>query len=165
LKKPISLALKGIIWYNTIKSKIEFTTYMGTKFMMGKESSQKSLHDADYICKQVVTEESFYHTLYILGSTLFEDEDFAEMYCDDNGRRSLPPSLIVRLLLLQEYENVLDRKAAEYVKYNIAWKYALKVPLDYEGFAHSSICKFRARPMVHELEKNLLANYAKQPKS
>ena len=121
--------------------------------MMGKESSQKSLHDADYICKQVVTEESFYHTLYILGSTLFEDEDFAEMYCDDNGRGSLPHSLIVRFLLLQEYENVLDRKVAEYVKYKIAWKYALKVPLDYEGFAHSSICKFRARLMVHELEK------------
>ena len=121
--------------------------------MMGRESLQKSLHDPDYICTQVVPKDSFYHTLYFLGSALFEDEDFSEMYCDNNGRKSIPPSLLAKVLLLQEYEDVSDRKAAENVRYNIAWKYALRVPLDYEGFDHSSICKFRTRLMVYELEE------------
>ncbi|SDM17298.1 hypothetical protein SAMN04488692_11950, partial [Halarsenatibacter silvermanii] len=54
--------------------------------MMGKKSSQKSFHDADYICEDVVPKDSFYHSLHRLGSSLFDDEDFAEMYCEDNGR-------------------------------------------------------------------------------
>ena len=132
--------------------------------MMGKKSSQKTIQDADYICSQVVPKDSFYHNLFLLGPALFRDEDFSEMYCDNNGRKSLPPSLMAKVLLLQEYENVSDRKAAENVKYNIAWKHALEVPLVYEGFDHSSICKFRARLMVHELEEKPFRKLCKAAK-
>ena len=44
---------------------------------------------------------------------LFEDEDFAELYCADNGRDSVPPSLLSTALLLQTHDRVSDAEAKQ----------------------------------------------------
>ena len=41
-----------------------------------------------------------------VGPGLFRDEDFAELYCPDNGRPSVPPSLLALALLLQTHDPV-----------------------------------------------------------
>ena len=50
------------------------------------------------------------HTLYgYLAQNrqhLFRDEDFAALYCADNGRTSVPPSLAISILFLRAYERV-----------------------------------------------------------
>ncbi|MGA2607348.1 MAG: hypothetical protein ABSH01_07820 [Terriglobia bacterium] len=43
---------------------------------------------------------------------LFRDEGFAALYCPDNGRVSVPPSLAVSMLLLRAYEGVNFVEAA-----------------------------------------------------
>lgn len=53
------------------------------------------------------------------------------MYAENVGRPSLPPALLAQVLLLQEHDNVSDREAARRVKRDLAWKYALHLPIDY----------------------------------
>jgi hypothetical protein len=48
-----------------------------------------------------------------VSDVLFPNEDLAMMYCPDNGRPSLPPSLMNGVLLLQFYDNVSDKEAVE----------------------------------------------------
>ena len=40
-----------------------------------------------------VGQDTFYGLLASLRGQLFSDDDFAEIYCPDNGRDSVPPSL------------------------------------------------------------------------
>ena len=64
---------------------------------------------------------------------LFRDADFAEFYCLDNGRTSVPPSLLATALLLQTYAKVSDAEAKARADFDIRWKVALgKVALGIE---------------------------------
>jgi transposase len=76
---------------------------------------------------------------------LFRDEDLQDMYCADNGRPSLPPSLMAGALLLQFYDDVSDREAVERMMYDLRWKVALDLPLDFPGLDATSFCVFRRR--------------------
>ena len=120
--------------------------------MLSRQSPQKSFYDVDQVCPEVVPKESFYHALNVLGPAIISDDDFAEMYCEDNGAPSIPPALLAKTLLLQRHDNVSDRQAAENVRLHIGWKHALGVPLNYQGFNYSNLSRFRARLLVHDLE-------------
>lgn len=72
-------------------------------------------------------------------------EDLAALYCEGNGRPGLDPVLMTAVSLLQFMEKAPDRKAEEYVRLHLGWKYALDLELGYEGFDHSSLGKFRDR--------------------
>ena len=63
--------------------------------MMGERSPQGSLFAAGTRHLEFVGRESFYGFLAQHGGELFRDADFAGFYCPDNGRRSVPPSLLV----------------------------------------------------------------------
>ena len=43
---------------------------------------------------------------------MFSDDDFAEIYCPDNGRDSVPPGLLATALLLQTYDQVSDAESS-----------------------------------------------------
>jgi hypothetical protein len=72
-------------------------------------------------------------------------EKLAALYCADNGRPAIEPVLALGVTLLQFMEKVPDRKAEENLRLHLGWKYALDVELDYGGFDHSSLGKFRER--------------------
>lgn len=72
-------------------------------------------------------------------------EDLATLYCQDNGRPGLEPVLMTAVCLLQFMEKAPDRKAEEYVRLHLGWKYALDLELADDGFDHSSLGKFRDR--------------------
>jgi transposase len=80
-----------------------------------------------------------------VSDVLFPDDDLAAMYCPDNGRPSLPPSLMNGVLLLQFYDNVSDEEAVERTKYDLRWKVALDLALDFPGFHPTSLTKYRNR--------------------
>ena len=61
--------------------------------MLGKRSKQLGLLEADHLYLDYVGKGSFYGFLASLRGQLFRDEDFADLYCPDNGRDSVPPSL------------------------------------------------------------------------
>ena len=66
--------------------------------MLGKRSDQKGLWEADRLYLDYVGQDTFYGLLASLRGQLFSDDDFAEIYCPDNGRDSVPPSLLATAL-------------------------------------------------------------------
>ena len=88
--------------------------------VLGERSDQRGLWEADRLYLDHVGRESFYGLLASLRGRLFRDADFAEFYCADNGRDSVPPSLLATALLLQSHDKVSDAKAR--ADYDIRWK-------------------------------------------
>jgi transposase len=120
--------------------------------MLGRRNPQRSFFDAQSLPHRVPA-DSFYGRMGMLSSELFQDDDLAEMYCLDNGRPSLPPSLMCGALLLQFYDDVSDREAVERMVYDIRWKVALNLPLDFAGIDPSSLVVFRGRLLKHGKER------------
>lgn len=88
------------------------------------------------------------------GLRIFKDEDFAALYCSDNGRPSAPPSLLALTTLLQHFAQVSDAEAIERCRYDLRWKAALHLEThDLQApFAKSTFQAFRARLILHEAE-------------
>jgi hypothetical protein len=118
--------------------------------MLGKSSPQRGLFDADQLYLGHVGRDSFYGFLAGQRGQLFRDEEFAAFYCADNGRRSVPPSLLATALLLQTYDGVSDEEAAARAAFDLRWKVALGVGLDERPFAKSTLQLFRAHLVLHE---------------
>ena len=81
---------------------------------------------------------------------LFRDADFAELYCLDNGRVSVPPSLLVTALLLQTHDKVSDAEAKARADFDIRWKVALGIEIEDRSFAKSTLRVFRAQLILHD---------------
>ena len=122
--------------------------------MLGERSDQRGLWEADRLYLDHVGRESFYGLLASLRGRLFRDADFAEFYCPDNGRDSVPPSLPAVALLLQSHDRVSDAEAKARAGFDLRWKVALwKVALGIEAedrpFAKSTLQVFRAQLVLH----------------
>lgn len=117
--------------------------------MLGKRSPQENLFTIDHQYLPFVGRNSFYGYLAAHRHELFCDEDFALLYCADNGRTSVPPSLLACALLLQWYENVSDQEATDRAKFDLRWKLALGLKMDEEPFAKSTLWLFRTQLIVH----------------
>src|SRR6266508_6433824 len=118
--------------------------------MLGKRSAQRGLFEADTMFAAFVGQRSFYGYLASQRDELFRDADFAALYCRDNGRPSVPPSLLAVALVLQTYDGVSDDEAKQRADYDLRWKVALGVELDARPFAKSTLQEFRAQLIVHE---------------
>ena len=132
--------------------------------MMGRRDTQVSFFDTDYVCGKLIRKNSFYYKFHQHRDKFIRDDDFARLYCLNNGRPSVPPSILSSTLLLQYHDDVSDREAAERVVFDIRWKYALGVPVDYEGFDFSRLCRFRARLLVHEEDRILFDKFLRLAK-
>jgi len=69
--------------------------------MLGVRSGQRGLLEADRLYLDYVGRNSFYGFLASMRGQLFRDEDSPNCMCPDNGRDSVPPSLVATALLLQ----------------------------------------------------------------
>ena len=118
--------------------------------MLGKRSDQKGLWEADRLYLDYVGKDTFYGLLASLRGQLFSDDDFAEIYGPDNGRDSVPPSLLATALLLQTYDKVSDAEAKARADFDIRWKVALGIEIEDRPFAKSTLQMFRAQLILHE---------------
>jgi len=118
--------------------------------MLGKRSAQWGLFEADTLYGEFVGKRTFYGYLASQRRELFRDEDFAQLYCPNNGRPSVPPSLLATALVLQAYDGVSDDEATRRAAFDLQWKVALSVELDVRPFAKSTLQEFRAQLIVHD---------------
>ena len=118
--------------------------------MLGKRSDQRGLWEADRLYLDHVGKDTFYGLLASLRGQLFRDGDFAEIYCPDNGRDSVPPSLLATALLLQTYDKVSDAEAKARADFDIRWKVALGIEIEDRPFAKSTLQMFRAQLILHD---------------
>src|SRR5437879_4484070 len=118
--------------------------------MLGQRSAQWGMFEADALYGDVGGRKNFYGFLASQRNELFRDEDFAALYCRDNGRPSVPPSLLATALVLQTYDRVSDDEAKRRAAYDWQWKVALGVELDVRPFTKSTLQEFRAQLIVHQ---------------
>ena len=118
--------------------------------MLGKRSDQKGLWEADRLYLDYVGKDTFYGLLASLRGQLFSDDDLAEIYGPDNGRDSVPPSLLATALLLQTYDKVSDAEAKARADFDIRWKVALGIEIEDRPFAKSTLQLFRAQLILHD---------------
>ncbi len=128
--------------------------------MLGRRKAQGSLFEAE-VWPHSVAADSIYARMASVRDVLFQDDDLAEMYCLDNGRPSLPPSLLSGVLLLQFHDDVGDEEAVERLRYDLRWKVALGLPLDYQGFHPTSLVVFRRQLLKHGKERYAFERFLK----
>jgi len=118
--------------------------------MLGQRSAQWGMFEADTMFADFVGRQNFYGFLASQRGELFRDEDFVALYCPNNGRPSVPPSLLATALVLQTYDGVSDEEATRRAAFDLQWKVALGIELDVRPFAKSTFQEFRAQLIVHE---------------
>jgi transposase len=128
--------------------------------MLGRRKAQGNLFEAE-VWPHTVAPDSIYGRMASVRDVLFKDDDLAKMYCPDNGRPSLAPSLLSGVLLLQFHDDVGDEEAVERLRYDLRWKVALGLPLDYVGFDPTSLVVFRKRLLKHGKERYAFERFLK----
>ena len=106
------------------------------------------LDDVKRFCDEALPETSVYAVLHRERDRLFPDEMFADLF-SHRGRRSVPPSVVATVMVLQRLEHLSDREAVERFTFDSRWRYAAGVGgYDTGGrisFAHTVLVDMRAR--------------------
>ena len=98
-------------------------------------------------CDREVGGDSVYGLLRRERDRLFPDEMFADLY-ERSGRRSVPPSVLACVLVMQRLEGLSDREAVDRFTYDARWRYACGVggwDTGWTSFDHSVLVRFRMR--------------------
>jgi transposase len=103
---------------------------------------------------EIFPKGNLYMHWYETFGTLFEDQDFADLFSIE-GQPALSPMRLCLVLLLQFAEGLSDRQAAEAVRTRIDWKYLLCLELADTGFHYSVLSEFRGRLVRHGAETQI----------
>ena len=133
--------------------------------MLGTEDGRSSLTDTEAFCSKLLKPGSVHEFLSKNRRELFADEKFVHLYPSNLGRPSIPASHIASIMVLQTLEGLSDREALEQVRLNLAWKMALGLPLDDEGFSPNVLTYWRNKiassntpHLIFDLAKQVISN-------
>jgi transposase len=117
--------------------------------------NQTTFFDSDYYCEKLIPKTSFFRRFRDLVGPLIRDEMFSEMYCLNNGRPPISPSLLAKAMLLQYHMNLSDREMERTCRFDLEVKFALGIRIDERPFDHSSLGDFRERLLKSGREKDI----------
>jgi len=133
--------------------------------MFNRRDAQESLLNSDSQFLKTVGRDTFYGFLSEHRHGIFRDDDFAFLYCRNNGRPSVPPSILALSLLLQIYNKVSDDEAARRAHFDLQWQVALGIPVGSQPFVKSTLQMFRSQLILHETARDIFMkslSYAKR---
>ena len=110
------------------------------------------LDDLTRFCGEAVGDASIYGLLHRERDRLFPDAMFADLYTD-RGRRSVPPSVLACVMVLQRLEGCSDREAVDRFTFDARWRYACGVGGWQAGptsFVHTVLVRTRMRLRASE---------------
>ena len=116
---------------------------------MGRADRQGDLFD-DVVrfCEGSLPANSVYGFLARERDRLFPDELFDDLF-EASGRRSVPPSVVATVMVLQRLGGLSDREAVERYAFDVRWRYAAGVggygSSGWARFAHTVLVDMRAR--------------------
>jgi hypothetical protein len=117
---------------------------------LGRRLHRQDLPDAGTrYCEATLPERSIYRLLHTHRDRLFGDALFADLF-RATGRRSVPPSILAVVMVLQRLEGLSDREAADRFVFDVRWRYAAGVGDPVAGeettsFASTVLVDLRAR--------------------
>jgi hypothetical protein len=100
-------------------------------------------------CEAALPAGSVYRFLARERARLFPPELFADLF-QPTERRSVPPSILAVVMVLQRLEGLSDREAADRFAFDVRWRYAAGVAdavaeEETASFAHTVLVDLRAR--------------------
>jgi Transposase DDE domain/Transposase domain (DUF772) len=116
---------------------------------LGRACQQLDLLDpVARFCDETLPPNSMYAFLHRERESLFADAVFADLFAS-GGRRSVPPSVVATVMVLQRLEGLSDREAVDRFAFDVRWRYAAGVggwdgPAR-AGFAHTVLVDMRER--------------------
>ena len=115
---------------------------------MGRADRQGDLFD-DVVrfCEDSLPGNSIYGFLARERDRLFPDELFDDLF-EASGRRSVPPSVVATVMVLQRLGGLSDREAVDRYAFDVRWRYAAGVGgygAGWGSFAHTVLVDMRAR--------------------
>ena len=81
---------------------------------------------------------------------LIDEELFAPLYCDDNGRPNRPVQTVFGVLLLKEMFGLTDEEALEQLEFSLLWHHALELTPEEAHLPQKTLHNFRARLLAHD---------------
>jgi transposase len=112
---------------------------------LGEGVKQPGLFEAQRLyCQTHLPEGSIYRLLAERGHQLFPDTMFADLFAT-TGRRSIPPSIVAAVMVLQRLEGLSDREATERFSFDIRFRYAAGARFDTPAFVHTVLVDMRER--------------------
>jgi hypothetical protein len=116
---------------------------------LGRASQQLDLLDpVTRFCEETLPGNSIFAFLHEHRDTLFPDGMFTDLFAPV-GRRSVPPSVVATVMVLQRLEGLSDREAVDRFMFDARWRYAAGVG-GWDGagrarFAHTVLVDMRER--------------------
>ncbi len=86
---------------------------------------------------------SIYGRLAAVGDQLFACDDGKTSDASDDGRPGVPAPVLSGAFLLQLHDQVSDQEAVERILFDLRWKVALHLPLDYACFDCAQLGLYR----------------------
>jgi len=123
--------------------------------VLGRVDAQGSLLETRHLRRHLVTRGSFYERLADHGDEVVADADYAHLYADGRGRPSVPPSVMVRSLMLATHDRTSDRETSRRTRVDADWKAAMSVDDDFAGIGATTFSLMRARIVAHDADTRL----------
>lgn len=133
--------------------KLEKTTEKEFSSMLKTAEPKEDIYNTEALCDKLIPPDSFYRKFREVVWPLLKEDDFASMYCEDNGRPAINPTLLAMATILQFHKDLSDREMERASMYDLEIKYGLGLRLDERPFDHSSLGDFRQRLLKHGKEK------------
>jgi hypothetical protein len=133
--------------------------------VIGKRAQNTTLFDVGNVWPLELKPDSFYYQLAIAAPKLFRDEDFTVLYCANNGRPSVPPSLLALTLILQTRAGVSDEEAIERTACDLRWAAVLGRHAGEPLCAKSTLQLFRHHLILHTEFRLLLQRSIEEAKA
>ena len=118
--------------------------------MLGQASAQCDIFSTENSYCDKIKENSFYRFLCERRTEIFRDHDYETLYCSNNGRNSVPPSVLATACVLQSYDRLSDAETVARATYDVRWAVALGTELGEQPFAKSTLQEFRAKLILNE---------------
>ena len=121
--------------------------------MYRKKEPQRTLFESSNLvpaAKQRRLRSSWAETFRARALPLIDEDQFAPLYCQDNGRPNQPVPTVLGVLLLKEMFALTDAEALEQLEFNLLWQHALDLTPDEAHLAQKTLHNFRARLLAHD---------------
>jgi hypothetical protein len=115
---------------------------------LGRASQPGPVDPVDRFCGQALPANSIYVFLHEHRNRLFPDSLFADLFALV-GRRSVPPSVVATVMVLQRLEGLSDREAVDRFTFDARWRFAAGAggfdSAGRAGFVHTVLVDMRER--------------------
>ena len=129
--------------------------------MYRRRHPQVTMFESSYLVPEVKAgrlRASWAETFRARALPLIDEDLFAPLYCQDNGRPNRPVQTVLGVLILKDMYDLTDAEALERLEFDLLWHHALSLTPEEAHLPQKTLHNFRARLMAHEQGPLLFAS-------